>query len=247
MKASDGMDYVPVYEEETASGAGAPGAGVPEEIQGLAPVRLSPYKEQLIGVKFAVAGKAPIVRIVRTTGRFAGGRSDFAVLTEDFAARKPLHPSGRYLVADLYALDAPYVRAGQRAFVTALNGTGSRVEGRVASFYPYDQTQSRVLQVKITLPSSAPPGPFADVEIETVTAPKLAVPKSAVLDTGTQKYVFQQTATGVFTPRRITVGLQGDSLLEVTSGLKPGDHVVDGADFLIDADSKLKAAFSDEK
>jgi Cu(I)/Ag(I) efflux system membrane fusion protein len=69
----------------------------------------------------------------------------------------------------------------------------------------------------------------------------------AVMDTGNHRYVFLQTEPGTFVPREITLGFQGEDLVEVTSGLKAGDQVVDGADFLIDADSKLKAAFSEEK
>jgi Cu(I)/Ag(I) efflux system membrane fusion protein len=67
------------------------------------------------------------------------------------------------------------------------------------------------------------------------------------MDTGTQRYVFVQTVPGTFVPRTITTGFEGDDLWEVTSGLKEGEEVVDGANFLIDADSKIKAAFAEEK
>ena len=242
-KAPDGMDYVPVYEEETASS----GTGVPPEIQGLAPVHITPYKAQLIDVKFATARKSAITKAIYTIGRFAGGEGNFASLAGDFAAEKPLKSTGRYVVADVYAMDIPFVKVGQKVLVTALSGSGPEVKGWISYVYPYDQTQSRVTRVKVSLTQTAPPEIFANVTIEAATAPKLAVPPTAVLDTGVQKYVFVQTATGTFSPEIITIGFEGDDLWEVTSGLKEGDQVVDGALYLIDADSKLKAAFSDTK
>jgi len=243
MKASDGMDYVPVFEAEEPS----EGSGVPGEMRGLAPVHLSAYKEQLIGVKYATARKAVITRLIHTIGRFAGGENDFASLAGDFAARKSLRPSGRYVVADIYALDLPFVKVGQKAVVTALSGQTAGIEGRVDSFYPFDGTQSRVTRIKIRLAQAAPRAAFANVEIKASSLPTLAVPSTAVLDTGTKRYEFVQTAAGNFSPREIQTGYEGDDLWEVLSGLKEGDQIVDGALYLIDADSKLKAAFSEDK
>jgi Cu(I)/Ag(I) efflux system membrane fusion protein len=213
----------------------------------LEPIQISPYKQQLIGVRFVMAAKVPIRREIHTNGRFAGGSNDFASLAGDFAARSPLKSSGRFVVADVYALDLPFVQVGQKAVVTALSGSGNRVEGRVSQVYPYDETQSRVTRVKISLSQSLPHELFANVEIEAVTGAKLAVPPTAVMDTGNHRYVFLQTEPGTFVPREITVGFQGTDLWEVTSGLKEGDQVVDGANFLVDADSKLKSAFDETK
>jgi len=242
MKDDMGMDYVPVYEETATEDLKNP-AGV----QGLVPIHLSPYKEQLIDVKYATVEKASITRLIHTSGRFAGGEGDFAALAGDFAAQRPLKTSGRYVVAEVYALDIPFVKTGQKAYVSSLSGSGNRIPGRVALVYPYDETQSRVTRVRINLTQAAPPDLFANVDIEASTEPRLAIPPSAVMDTGSQKYVFVATAPGAFSPRAITLGFQGDDLDEVTSGLKAGEKVVQGANFLIDADSKIKAAFSEAK
>lgn len=243
MKDDMGMDYVPVYQEEGAEG---PGSGASPGIQGMVPVHLSPYKEQLIGVRFATVQRAPVTRTIQTTGRFAGGEGDFADLAADFAAERPIRPGGgRYVVADVYALDIPFVKPGQKAWVSPLSGAGPKVAGKVARIYPYDNTQSRVIRVRINLSQGVPNEIFANVEIEASTDPLTAVPPGAVMDTGTRQYVFVETAPGTFEPRAVTTGFHGDDLWEVTSGLKPGDRVVDGANFMIDADSKLEAAFTD--
>ncbi len=245
MKDDMGMDYVAVYQEDASA---VPSSGASQEIQGMAPVHLSPTKEQLIGVRFATVQKAQVTRTIQTTGRFAGGEGDFADLAADFAAERPIRPGGgRYVVADVYALDLPFVKPGQKAWVSPLSGAGPRVAGKVVRIYPYDNTQSRVIRVRINLSQGIPNEIFANVEIEAVTDPRTAVPPSAVMDTGTRQYVFVETAPGTFEPRAVTTGFHGDDLWEVTSGLAPGDRVVDGANFMIDADSKLEAAFTEGK
>jgi multidrug efflux pump subunit AcrA (membrane-fusion protein) len=71
----------------------------------------------------------------------------------------------------------------------------------------------------------------------------LAVPRSAVIDTGTRKVVFVQTATGVFDARQVTVGaLSSDDLYPVLSGLKEGDQVVTQGAFLLDSENRLNPA-----
>jgi multidrug efflux pump subunit AcrA (membrane-fusion protein) len=63
MKDPMGMDYVPVYEDEVSGGA------APSGPQGYIPVRISPEKQQLIGVRLAKAEVGPEARTIRTVGR----------------------------------------------------------------------------------------------------------------------------------------------------------------------------------
>ncbi|HVZ79336.1 MAG TPA: heavy metal-binding domain-containing protein [bacterium] len=234
------MTLIPLEDEEKGNAMeGMEDKGLP----GLAPVKLSDHKQQMIGVRMAKAGIESLTRTIRTVGRFAGGGGDFAALAGDFAAQNSLKSSGRYVVADVYALDLPFVKVGQKAFVSPLSGSGARVEGRVSFLYPYDGTQSRVTRVRVSLPKSDIRDIFANVEIEASTSPKLAVPPGAVMDTGTRRYVFLRTEPGTFVPREVTIGYEGDEGWEVLAGLQEGDEVVDGANFLIDADSQIKAAF----
>lgn len=244
MKDSMGMDYVPVYEDQVASLRGE-SAAMPEVLKGLAKVDLSPFKQQLIGLRTAVAEKKPVVRVVRTVGRFAGGEDDFPAAVGDFAANGTAGGGGgRYLVADVYELDIPYVKVGQRAWVSSFSGSGPRVEGRVAEIYPYDGTQSRIRRVKISLPQAPASELFANVEIEAASQPLLSVPQEAVLSTGLHRYVFVKKSETAYEPREVTVGFQGDEDCQVTSGLSAGETLVVGANFLLDVDSKLAANFA---
>ena len=69
-----------------------------------------------------------------------------------------------------------------------------------------------------------------------------AVPDSAVIDSGTRQVVLVAKGDGRFEPRAVKLGRRGEGYAEITEGLKPGEEVVTSANFLIDAESNLKAA-----
>lgn len=244
------MDLVPLEEDKSGStsegkegegGVSEIGREVPEGLPaGLAEVRLSTWKEQLIGVRTAQVQKRSLKRIVRSPGRLAGG--GFSALAASFAAGKPLPLSGgKHLIADVYALDLPYVRLGQKALVSGLMTQGEKIPGKIIRIYPYDETQSRVVRVGIQLEKEAALGPFANVEIYAETEPRLSVPRDSVLDSGLEHYAFVAKGGGRMEPRRITLGFLGEEFWEVRDGLEQGEHVVEGAAFFVEAESRLKA------
>jgi Cu(I)/Ag(I) efflux system membrane fusion protein len=85
---------------------------------------------------------------------------------------------------------------------------------------------------------------YASVQIDGSAGgePVLSVPNSAVLDNGTRQVVLVARGEGRFEPRSVRLGVHGDDWIQVLDGLKPGDRVVVGANFLIDAESNLRAA-----
>ena len=244
------MDLVPVNKEV--------GQAVQQEsaaLKGLAPVEINPFQEKMIDVKTTEVEKRTVTRLIRTAGKFAGGTGDFASLASDFIAQNgnpssgPTGPSGQaprpliswYVIADIYALDQPFVKVGQKAWISALGGSGSKLEGVVAFLYPYDGTQSRVVRVRINLKQPAPMAIYANVEIEASAYARLAVPREAVLNTGTQSYVFVKESEGKFMPRNVETGFQGDQTTEILNGLKPGEKVAFGGVFMLDADAHMNA------
>jgi len=68
------------------------------------------------------------------------------------------------------------------------------------------------------------------------------VPDSAVLDTGMQQLVLVERGAGLYEPRRVKLGMRADGYVEILEGLAAGDQTVVSANFLIDAESNLKAA-----
>jgi Cu(I)/Ag(I) efflux system membrane fusion protein len=85
---------------------------------------------------------------------------------------------------------------------------------------------------------------YATVAIDAAGShePTLMVPYSAVLDSGTKQFVLVDRSEGRFEPRSVRLGTHSDNFVEVRDGLKIGDRVVTSANFLIDAESNLRAA-----
>jgi Cu(I)/Ag(I) efflux system membrane fusion protein len=88
------------------------------------------------------------------------------------------------------------------------------------------------------------PGLYGSVILATQTDGDtvLAIPDSAVIDSGVRQVVLLQKDGGTFEPRTVKLGRQADGYYEVMEGLMSGDVVVTRANFLIDAESNLKSA-----
>jgi Cu(I)/Ag(I) efflux system membrane fusion protein len=70
----------------------------------------------------------------------------------------------------------------------------------------------------------------------------LAVPESAVIDTGRDKVVYVEAEPGVFEGRKVVLGPRSGDLFPVLEGLAPGEQVAAAGAFLIDAESRINPA-----
>ena len=70
------------------------------------------------------------------------------------------------------------------------------------------------------------------------------MPDSAVIDSGARQVVIVARGQGRFEPRAVHIGAHGDGYVQVLDGLKPGEQVVVSANFLIDAESNIRAALA---
>jgi Cu(I)/Ag(I) efflux system membrane fusion protein len=81
---------------------------------------------------------------------------------------------------------------------------------------------------------------WTSVRVVGAEADVLAVPYDAVVDTGTDTYVFVQSGTDMFTARRVAVGRSSGDLTEIREGLESGDVVVASGTFLVDSESRIR-------
>ncbi len=152
-----------------------------------------------------------------------------------------------WIYADIYEYEIPWVRVGQEAAVTLTSYPGEVFHGRVVYLYPYLNTETRTVKIRIELPNpdgKLKPGMYGNVEIRGKAGKKLAVPQEAVLDSGTRKLVFVDRGQGMYEPREVKLGNKVSNLYPILSGLTLGEKVVTSATFLIDSESKLMAATS---
>ena len=70
----------------------------------------------------------------------------------------------------------------------------------------------------------------------------VAIPEDAIIDTGERKIVFVAHAGGHFEPRAIETGISLEGLVQVLSGLNDGEHIAQTGQFLLDSESRLRAA-----
>ena len=65
-----------------------------------------------------------------------------------------------------------------------------------------------------------------------------------MLATVTLSVLFVVKEDGTFEPREVQTGTKSDRFIEIRSGVKPGEKVATQANFLIDSESRLKAALA---
>ena len=151
-----------------------------------------------------------------------------------------------WALVDVAERDLGNIAVDQPVTIRARSFADRTFSGKIAIIYPQVNRDTRTTRVRIELsnPDNALlPDMYVDAEIDTAdTLPVLAVPNSSVLDTGTRQAVLVDKGEGRFEPRKVKLGRRGGGYIEVRDGLKEGEAVVTSANFLIDAESNLKAA-----
>ena len=157
-----------------------------------------------------------------------------------------------WAMIDVAERDLGALNVGLPVIVRARSHPGREFAGKIGVIYPQVNRETRTARVRVELanPDAALlPDMYVDAEIETGSQqPVLSVPDSAILDSGSRQAVFVEKGQGRFEPRDVKLGHRGGGYVEVRDGLSEGEPVVVSANFLIDAESNLRAAlkgFSD--
>jgi RND family efflux transporter MFP subunit len=150
-----------------------------------------------------------------------------------------------WVLASVYEYELPFVHQGQPATMHLSYLPDRAFRGTVSLIYPGIEIATRTAQVRVefdNLDLALKPDMYAEIELSADLGPRISVPEEAVLETGTRSLAFVEREPGVFEPREIRIGARLPDRYEVLSGLTPGESVVVSANFLIDSESKLKAA-----
>lgn len=143
--------------------------------------------------------------------------------------------------------DFPRVSVGQRARVLFPQLGDRAFTNQVTFIYPHLDAATRRGEARVELENHdhlLRPDMWANVDLDVNLGRVLAVPASAVIDTGTGHVAFVRGDDDHLHPRQVVIGRRTDDFYEVTAGLKAGETVVTRALFLIDAESQLKAAIA---
>jgi Cu(I)/Ag(I) efflux system membrane fusion protein len=148
-----------------------------------------------------------------------------------------------WIVAQFPEDQAMYVNVGQKVTVTFPSMPQHKVQGEISFIDPHVDEEQRRIMARIVISDEGHlfhPGLFAEVSGEIPTGESLTISTGAVVPTGNKYIAFVDHGKGKLEPREIGIGAHSGDYYEVISGLNEGDRVVSGANFLIDAESRIQ-------
>jgi multidrug efflux pump subunit AcrA (membrane-fusion protein) len=147
--------------------------------------------------------------------------------------------------ADIYESDLPYVKVGMPVTLTLSYWPEKSFQGEVSFLNPFLDPQTRTLKARLNIanPELLLKGDmYGDARLSYDLGQKLAVPETAVMQTGKRSYVFVAGDNDEIKPVEVMIGTRTEGYYELLSGLSAGDRVVISSNFLLDSESSLKAA-----
>jgi Cu(I)/Ag(I) efflux system membrane fusion protein len=146
-----------------------------------------------------------------------------------------------WILADVYETDAPHVKVGTHAVIEVQGG--DRLETEVSFIPPTLDEATRTMKARFDVDNEDgrfKPGSFATIRMHLPMGRGLGVPDSAVIRTGARAVVFVVHGEHV-QPREVTLGPLVAGHFRVESGLRSGEEVATGAQFLLDSETRLRA------
>lgn len=154
-----------------------------------------------------------------------------------------------WVTADVYEQDISRVKIGQRARLELSSFPGEIQTGRVSFISPTVDASNRTLRLRLEFKNRADrngprlrPGMSGTVYLDLPATTGLMVPAEGVVDTGETHYLFVAKPGGRFEPRAVEVGAHSRDKVEISSGVAEGETVVTTGNFLVDSESRLRAA-----
>lgn len=195
-------------------------------------------------VKRAMAVSSPVSGVVME--RTAYHHGTFVDPSKDLFTIVDL--SHVWVLGEVYETDLPFVRTGQAAEVELpYSGGGRKIRGRVSFIYPFLDPKSRTVQVRMEFPNpnlTLKPEMFTNISMSVAIGRQVLIPQDALMDTGAEQYVFIDKGDGYVQPRKVKTSAEAGDKVGIQEGLKPGERVVTGANFIVDSESRLKGAFA---
>jgi Cu(I)/Ag(I) efflux system membrane fusion protein len=154
-----------------------------------------------------------------------------------------------WVTAEVYEQDISRVKVGQRARLELSSFPGEIQAGRVSFISPTVDSNNRTLRLRLEFKNRSDrngprlrPGMYGTVYLALPSTTGLMVPAEAVVDTGETQYLFVAKDGGRFEPRAVKVGAHLKDKVEIGSGVAEGETVVTTGNFLVDSESRLRAA-----
>jgi RND family efflux transporter MFP subunit len=121
------------------------------------------------------------------------------------------------------------IHKGMKAQVAIDGASSADITGTVAEIDPAADPASHSFLVKIDMPASSQlrAGMYGTAEFTNGVRQAIVVPRSAVVSRGSLVCAYVLDANGIAQLRYLTLGAQQGNLVEVLSGISPGEKLVD--------------------
>lgn len=190
--------------------------------------------------KRALTMYSPVSGIVTERAAYHHGRT----VTPEMDLYTIVDLSSVWILGQVYEYELPFVRLGQQVQVEFPYGAGTRERsGTVVFISPTLDPKTRTAELRVEFPNpdmTLKPDMYVNFKARVGFGSPLAVPTDAVLDTGSEQYVFVDKGQGYFEPRTVKLGPEAGGMYAIESGLKAGERVVTAANFILDSESRLK-------
>lgn len=150
-----------------------------------------------------------------------------------------------WIEADFYEFEANLIQLGQKAVFTFPYDPRAQKTGQVSYIYPYLDPQSRTLRARFEFQNndfSLKPEMYVNVSMKIEIPDSVVVPDSSVMNTGLRQLVFVRIDEDRFEPREVKTGYRSGGLIQILSGVDADEKVVVRANFLLDSESRIRAA-----
>lgn len=151
-----------------------------------------------------------------------------------------------------YEQDLPWIKLGQTVEVNTASAPGKTFAGKITFIDPNLDEATRSTKVRVELENPLVDGRrlllhrvFADGVVRNDAPEVVAIPRSAVIQSGSQPVVYVDQGSGAYGRRVVKIGRRGDNYLEVLSGLEAGEKVVTNGNLLIDGQAEMNRSFAE--
>ncbi len=205
------------------------------------PELIKKAKEKLEYLKVKEVVRSPVSGVILEQKVYEGG-----YVKEGQTAYRIADISTVWIVAEVPFKQARYIKKGTLALITPEDDPENKIEGEVDYIFPEADHMAKTVKVRIRAKNrgiALKPNALVDVLFKVPVGDVLAVPETAVVDTGKRTLVFVEMEPGMYMPMPIKLGRKAEGFYEVKKGLKEGQKVVVRGTFLLDSEAQIRGIY----
>ncbi len=198
-------------------------------------------KEKLDYLQNRDVVRSPVSGVILKKKVYEGG-----FVKEGMTAYRIADISRVWIIAEVPLKEAVYASKGTPVFITPEDNPDEIIEGEVDYIFPEADRMARTIKVRVSVKNKGitlKPNSLVSVEFERELGEAVAVPETAVVDTGKRQVVFVEVEEGMFMPKQVKLGRKAEGYYQVLHGLKEGDRVVVRGTFLLDSEAQIRGLY----